>query len=922
MTPPDTVVFSVLGPVTAWRGGTEVDLGPPQQRAFLAVLLVQANRPVSLTEMVDTLWGDAPPPSAVNIIQRYAGRLRRLLSPGLDLERAGGGYRLHADPSTLDLLRFRQLLESAGLPQLIEALGLWRGPACAGIEPEVRAWPLFAALDGEHLSAVRRAADAALEAGRPEGVLPIVQTAAETHPLDESVQARLILLLSMAGRQAEALQKYQRVRERLTDELGVDPGPELATAHTTVLRQEAPLNTTVAPAQLPANLPTFTGRRDQIAELVELLSTNSTIAAISGMAGVGKTALAVHYAHQIASRFPDGQLYVNLRGFDPAAQALSPMEVLRLFLDALGVAAQRIPAEPDAATALYRSHLSGRRVLILLDNARDSAQVVPLLPGSAGCLVIVTSRHQMADLVATHGAHPLALDLLSMDEARDMLARRVGADRVAAEPAAVEEIMAACDRLPLALATVAAQAALNRGFPLSTVADELRRARGSLQAFAGPEAAIDARAVFSWSYRALSGDAARLLRLLALHPPGAEAGVEAVASLAGVGLARARAGLTELSRANLVMQPSPGRYTFHDLLRAYAVELVEATETDDERILAQRRLFDHYLYTAHAVFNVIGPSRTALFELSPLTAGACWVPPEKETEANDWLAREHPAMIAAVGAAASAGLDGHSWRLALSLNDFLELRGRWHEWSAVLSLGLAAAERAGDLLGQGLCRQFRGIAVGRLGDLERAEGDLGRAVADYAAVGDRHREAGALRSLGWLLRQQGRLPEALALAERALAAYDAIGNRIGQGNALNEIGWYLCLLGRPEDGLEQALRGLELLRETESRRGESATWDTLGYAYDHLGRRDEAIDAYRAAVRMRNELGDRYSEASSLTRLAEIHDRAGEPDAAWQAWASALAILADLGHPQASEVRELLSKRRSVFGHGSRTAPP
>ncbi|MFE5894821.1 BTAD domain-containing putative transcriptional regulator [Streptomyces sp. NPDC056462] len=625
--------FAVLGPVRAWCGDTELELGPPKQRGLLALLLIQPGHLVAVQEIVDALWGQDPPDSAVNVVQRHIGALRRLFEPGLPargtsqwLPRCSGGYRLQVDPDSVDLVRFRAMRQEAGrlaesgkpaeaTELLIQALALWRGPAALGIPPEVRACPDFTAVDREHLFAVKEAADCALAAGPglSARVLVTLRQAVAQQPLDEALQARLIVLLAATGHQGEALEVYRTARTRLADELGLDPGPELRAAQKQVLHQTDPagpaataadgarfvvgeriaepddagvgssqgITVTTRPAQLPADLGPFVGRSDELARLHALLPPNGQmpsavlVTAIGGMAGSGKTTLAVHWAHQVADRFPDGQLYVNLRGFHPTGPMVSPAEAIRSFLDAFAVAAHRIPTGLDAQAALYRTLLAERRVLVVLDNARDSEHVRPLLPASAGCLVLVTSRNQLHGLVAGEAAHSVTLDLLSQADALEFLSRRLGTDRVARESRAAAEIVTRCGRLPLALAVVSARAAVNPAFSLSCIAAELRAHQGSLDAFAGEVPLADVRSVFSWSYDALTPDAARLFRLLGLHP-GPDSSIAALASLAGRKPSQVRPLLTELAGAHLVSETQPGRFGCHELLRAYGAELGQA----------------------------------------------------------------------------------------------------------------------------------------------------------------------------------------------------------------------------------------------------------------------------------------------------------------------------------------------------------
>ncbi len=440
------------------------------------------------------------------------------------------------------------------------------------------------------------------------------------------------------------------------------------------------------PAQLPPDVSTFTGRDHHLAVLHKLLpsredpgdthhtTTAVVISAIDGTAGVGKTALAVHWAHQIRDRFPDGQLYVNMRGFDPGSQSMDPATAVRGFLDALDVPPQRIPTDLDAQAALYRSLLVGRRVLIVADNARDTAQVRPLLPGAPGCLVLVTSRNQLTSLIAAHAAHPLTLDLLTPDEAQQLLAHRLGTDRVAAEPHAVDEIITACARLPLALALVAAHAAVRPQTPLHTLAEQLRDTQHRWHILTGDDPTTDVQAVFSWSYQALTPPAAQLFRLLGLHP-GPDIGVPAAASLTALPVDEARSLLDQLARANLLTEHSPGRYSLHDLLRAYATQMARTTDTDGERHAATHRILDHYLHTAYTADRLLIPGRDSII-LAPPQPDANPQHLTDHAQALAWFTAEHPVLLAAVDHAAATSFDTHTGQLAWALWTFLDRRGR------------------------------------------------------------------------------------------------------------------------------------------------------------------------------------------------------------------------------------------------------
>jgi hypothetical protein len=459
----------------------------------------------------------------------------------------------------------------------------------------------------------------------------------------------------------------------------------------------------VVPRQLPAAVPHFTGRAGELAALSRLLEPPAgaseasggavVISAIGGTAGIGKTALAVHWAHRVARRFPDGQLHVNLRGFDPSGSPVEPGEAVRGFLDALGIAAERIPATPEAQAALLRSLLTDRQMLIVLDNARDAQQVRPLLPGSPGCLVLVTSRNQLTGLAVAEGARLLMLDVLPDTEARELLARRLGARRASAEPGAVAELAGLCARLPLALSVVAARAGARPGFSLAALAAELRDARGRLDVLDTGEAATSVRAVFSWSYASLSARAARMFRLLGLHP-GPDLTVPAAASLAGVPVQQARDTLAELTGAHLLAEHLPGRLACHDLLRVYAAERAHADESEAERHSAVGRMLDHYLYTAYAASIALYPARDPI--------ALCARQPAAEPEhidGNDdalaWLVAEHRVLVMVIAQAARDGFDAYAQALPETLATFLDRHGHWHDCITSQRIALAAAERMG-----------------------------------------------------------------------------------------------------------------------------------------------------------------------------------------------------------------------------------
>jgi tetratricopeptide (TPR) repeat protein/transcriptional regulator with XRE-family HTH domain len=660
------------------------------------------------------------------------------------------------------------------------------------------------------------------------------------------------------------------------------------------------------PAQLPPDVLGFAGRQAELVHLDADLArataepTAVVIAALVGMAGVGKTALAVHWAHRVAGLFPDGQLYVNLRGFDPRAQPMASGEAVRLLLDALAVPARRIPPGLDARVGLYRSLLAGRRILVVLDNARDADQVRPLLPGSATTLVVVTSREDLSGLVAAEAARPLAVDVLSTKDARELLRNRLGPDRLAAEPDGVAEILTRCARLPLALAVVAARAAT--GTSLTLLAAELRDVRHRLDPLAGNDPITNVRAVFDCSYNALSPPAARLFRLAGLHP-GPELTESAAASLAGDQLERVRPPLAELIGAHLLTTSGPGRFTFHDLVHAYAAERAIDDGADAEA--ARRRMLDHYLRAAHAADRWVIPARDPI-ELGHASPGLTQPSLVSRVDAVAWLTAERPVLIAAVRQAADAGLDEHAWQLAWATLEFFDRWGHWDDQATCHQIGLDAAVRLGDRGAQALTHRGLGRAYARLGRLDDARTHLEQAAELFGALGSSAGEARTHLSLSGLAERAGDFRRALHHGHLALTLFRAAGRPIGEGNALNTIGWCHSLLGEHDQAVTRCQESLALLEQTGDQYGQAGAWDSLGYARHHLAAYDEAITCYRRAIDLHRGNDDRHNEAAGLSRLGETYLAAGDAAAARDCWRQALDIYEQLDDPAGEEVRARL----------------
>jgi tetratricopeptide (TPR) repeat protein/transcriptional regulator with XRE-family HTH domain len=655
----------------------------------------------------------------------------------------------------------------------------------------------------------------------------------------------------------------------------------------------------VVPRQLPAAVREFAGRRGELELLSGLLDEAGAvrpavvISAIGGMAGIGKTTLAVHWAHRVASQFPDGQLYVNLRGFHPSGQPADPADALRGFLDALNVPGGRMPASLEAQAALYRSMTAGRRMLIVLDNARDAEQVRPLLPGGSGCLVVVTSRIQLTGLAAIEGARQLTLDVLSEAEAREFLRLRLGAARLDAEPGAAGELIRLCGRLPLALAIAAARVSGRSRLPIGALSAELTDARHRLDALDTADEAASVRAVFSWSLSRLPAPAAGLFGLLGLHP-GPDLTIPAAASLAGLPLPAARRALGLLAGAHLITEPVPGRFGLHDLLRAYAAEQARASGDGARRRAAIGRMLGYYVRASCAAAVRLNPAReppTSL-RVPGRAPGLSPAPgPDAGQQALAWYEAELETLLAVTRQAAQGGFDAETCLLAWSLADFLDRRGRWRDWVLTQEAALTAARRLGDDALQARTERGLGRACTELGLLAEARAHLKRALALSRKLADGAGQANTYLAMATVSEYQGAYDQALEQVERALGLLEEAGDKTGQARALNGVGWFHAQLGHHSEALHYCERALALYQQTEDRRGAAATSDSIGLALQLLGRHAEAIAAYRACLEMHHEAGDLANESETLSRLGDCCRAIGDDAGARAAWERALAIL-------------------------------
>jgi DNA-binding SARP family transcriptional activator/tetratricopeptide (TPR) repeat protein len=880
--------LGLLGPVRAWSGAAALDLGTRRQRLVLAVLGLESNRLVPMARLVELCWPDQAPPSARRIVHAHVSRLRRILAgEEADIRRDGPGYLLRCRPELVDVHRFRALLDHArSLPDdaargdeqrvavLREAAGLWRGPALADVATDEVRDRLCHRLEEARLAAVEDRVSAELRLGRHAELVDELTGLVAEHPNRLRLVHDLVLALYRCGRTADALAACRAASRRLTEELGLDPGPQLHELELAVLRAEPALDppppavvTTSRPrfpAQLPPDVRHFTGREAQLAALPGPDPGGVPVALVTGTAGVGKTALAVHWAHLVRDRFPDGQLYVDLRGYD-AGPPLRPIDALARFLPALGVPAEQIPGDEDTAVALYRSLLADRRMLVVLDNAGRAAQVRPLVPGTPGSLVLVTSRDRLAGLVAHDGAQRIALDVLTPPEATALLVRLLGAARVRAEPAAAADLAAACAHLPLALRIAAANLADR---PRDSIAGYVADLHGgdrlsALAADGDDRAAV--REAFDLSYHALPAPERRLFRLLGLVP-GPDVAVAGVAALADT--PDVRQGLARLAAKHLAIEQEGGRYTLHDLLRVYARERAAARDGAPEQAAALARLLDWYLHSVLAAARLLYPEAVRL-PVPP--TGVRPADFATDEAALDWLDAERPNLVAAVQHAARYGPHPAAWLLADALRYYFIVRGYPVDWQTVARAALAAAEA--DAVADARAAAHLSLANSHhlRGDNEPAARHYRRALALAQRIGWVDCEAAAVNGLGTLFWSWGRPTEASGYLVRSLALDERTGRLVGQAVSHGNLGTLYHELGRVAEAADHNARALALHRTLGSRSGESNTLISMGVLAHHLGRPDEALGHIDAALAIQRDIGDRGGETDSLRLLAVVH---------------------------------------------------
>ncbi|MFE6398973.1 AfsR/SARP family transcriptional regulator [Streptomyces alboflavus] len=952
--------FSVLGPVRAWLGEEPLPTGSPQQRALLAALLLRDGRTATASELIDAIWGEDPPSQALAAIRTYASRLRKVLPSGA-LVSESGGYAVRAADGVLDLAEAEQLWSAAerarGLGDLHEArslvkeaLSLWDGEPLANV-PGPYADAQRTRLEEWRLQLLEARLDMDLEQGRHAESVSELTALTAAHPLRERLRELLMLALYRSGRQAEALAVYADTRRLLADELGVDPRPGLQELQQRILQADPalaepsapaaePAAGVVRPAQLPATVQDFTGRVSFVKELSDILSTAEgrvmAVSALAGIGGVGKTTLAVHVAHAARAHFPDGQLYVDLQGAGP--RAAEPETVLGAFLRGLGTADDAIPETLEERAALFRSVLDGRRVLVLLDNARDAAQVRPLLPGMEGCAALVTSRMRMVDLA---GAHLVDLDVMSPDEALQLFTKIIGEERVVSEREAALDVVAACGFLPLAIRIAASRLAARRTWTVATLAAKLADERRRLDELQAGDLAVEA--TFELGYGQLEPAQARAFRLLGLAD-GPDISLAAAAAMLDLPVEDAEDLLESLVDTSLLESAAPGRYRYHDLVRLYARACAERDELPPGlRDAALSRLLDFYLASAVQVYTVERPGDRTVDHLeTPQRAGLSF---GDATTALDWLHAEAACILACVQQSlgsvglrravdlllaakdlAESGASSYRYELAtraardaaaeiedgraegrarVSLAQVLSKIGRFEDAIAELEHAAALAQASGDLWTKGNAANELGINSYCLNQHAASEAHLLNAIEVFRLDGNRPSEASALCNWSRVLVALGRTNQAIELARQGVAIYDDLGLTFRMANAQTALGICLSHAGRHAEGLEHLTDALQLFVESRQRLWEGTAHYRI--AQVHFAARRPAQAAQHAEQALATGcVGGDWMRANVLTLLGSALNSLGQLDRARACWLKALALHEEAGAREADTVRALL----------------
>ncbi|MFC0546181.1 AfsR/SARP family transcriptional regulator [Kutzneria chonburiensis] len=915
-----TVRFRVLGPVSALAAGRPIDLGHARQRGVLAVLLLAPNHPVSADQLMARVWGDTPPQRGREVLYSYLSRLRVAVAgpAGVEIQRGRGGYTLVVDPADVDVHRFREMSARAraagpadqALKLFDEALDLWHDKAFADVDST---WldAMRQSLDAERRAVELDRTDAALRCGRHAELLADLDRQTARHPLDERVAGQLMLALYRAGRQADALSTYQRLREELAEQLGADPNPALRQLHQQILTADpalsAPARATGTSAPTPRHLPLapagFTGRATELATLTAAVETASAdpttvlITALAGAGGIGKTSLALHWAHTHADRFPDGQLFVDLRGFSPDSEPLDPLTAARGFLDALGVDSAHVGGGLDEHTARYRSQIAGKRMLVVLDNAATADQVTPLLPGTSTCTVLITSRAVLTPLLSRHNARHLNLDVLTGAEARALLVQRLGQPRVTAEPNVVAEMIQLCGRYPLALTIMAGRAQALPDLPLTDFLAELRGSGLDALDDADPTASLPA--VLSWSLRGLTDQQRTAFAVLGIAP-GPDIGLPAAASLIGQDLPETRTVLRTLVEASLLHRKPHDRYAMHDLIRTYATTTAHHDLNEQQQEAALLRVCDFYARAADSAARVLSPHRRPL-ELGAPPPGVQDHSLPDDKAALAWSDTEHAALLAAQHIAADHGWHQLVWQLAWNLETYHDRQGHRHDRLAVWLAAAEATAPLPDPTAHILAQRRLGAAHAELGQRAEAFACLDQAIALAEHHHDTNQLAHTHHALARACEQWGESRRALGHATSALHHYRTLGQPVGEASACNLVGWFAAQQGDYDSARQHCLLALALHRRHQNLAGEAETLDSLGYIDHHTGRHRQAVDHYNQALALTRAIGYPAQGARTLEQLGHVHTALGEGKQAQAVWREALELYREQGRDSDAE---------------------
>ncbi|PRW63588.1 AfsR/SARP family transcriptional regulator [Actinopolyspora mortivallis] len=941
--------FRLLGPLEVLHHGVSQPLGNSAVRSALACLLLEPNQVVSMDRLIDALWGEHPPRTARTIIHGYVSRLRKLLTPregesdpeAPEIVTRSPGYLLRVDSERIDAHRARALINRAGNLEpaersraLTEALNLWRGPVLADISSDRLHRMVAPNLDELRLMALEERIAADLELGRHRELVVELSELVERYPLRERLTGQLMLAHYRSGQRARAQECYHELREWLSDELGLDPGPDLRTLYERMLRDDESLllprrsptggsgcaetGVTASPAELPPRVAGFVGRSAELAALDRMLDEEdrdsaNLLAAVTGTAGVGKSALAVNWAHRVADRFPDGQFYAALRGFDSERPPLSPGEVLTGFLKTLGIADDVIPVELGERAALYRSLLASRRVLILLDDARDADQVRPLLPNSSGSLVLVTSRRRLDGLVVHNGARTLPLETLSPSAAVELLDTAGVPGRARSEPQAARELAELCGGLPLALRIAAARLAANPGRAVRELVGELTCERDRLSALDIDDADTSVRRAFDISYRSLHPCQARTFRLLGLVP-GHTFTSHAVAALCGTDPDTARRRLRALTLAHLVSEPKPDRFAMHDLLRLYAGELRDSAaegEPDEQPESALRGLTEHYLAAADHARRFLRPPRDELD-----FSGWEWVVPaiSGREQALEWFDAEWANIVAVIDAAARHGWDRVVWQLVRLQFNYLMVRCPWEDWVRIYTRGLESARRLDDPDGKVLMLAGLGVVHSRSGNPEVALKYYAESYYVASALPERAKLAMTQVNMASALFRMGRYADARRHCEEALCTYRAEGDRYGEAGALNNLAQVDQVFGHHSAALDRLRQAERRYREADDLEILAMVLNNCGEVCVELDRMDNARRYYGEALEVARQCGSTMRQAAAYMGLGDVASLRGDTAVARRRWETALSIFEAGGSPRAAEPRARLAEHGPAGG--------